>query len=49
MSFVRDLLGFLKERRKFWLFPIIIILLSFGVVIVLAGGTAIAPFIYTLF
>ena len=49
MGFVRDLWGFLKHRKKFWLLPIILILLGFGVLIVLASGSAIAPFIYTLF
>lgn len=48
MSFFGDLWGFLKVRKKFWLLPIILVLLLFGVVI-LASGTAIAPFIYTLF
>jgi hypothetical protein len=49
MDFLRDLWGFLKNRKKFWLLPLILILLGFGVLIVLAGGSAIAPFIYTLF
>lgn len=49
MDFLRDLLGFLKTRKKFWLLPLIAILLAFGVLIVLASGSAIAPFIYTLF
>jgi hypothetical protein len=49
MDFLKDLWGFLKNRKKFWLLPLIMILLTFGVLIVLAGGTAIAPFIYTLF
>jgi len=49
MDFLKDLWGFLKSRKKFWLLPLIMILLTFGVLIVLAGGTAIAPFIYTLF
>jgi len=49
MDFLKDLWGFLKTRKKFWLLPLIMILLTFGVLIVLAGGTAIAPFIYTLF
>ena len=49
MEFLKDLWGFLKERKKFWLLPIIIILLLFGVLIVLTSGTAIAPFIYTVF
>lgn len=49
MEFFKDLWGFMKERKKFWLLPLIIILLIFGVLIVLTSGTAIAPFIYTLF
>ncbi|MBN1479540.1 hypothetical protein JXA70_04640 [candidate division KSB1 bacterium] len=49
MDFIKDLWGFLKNRKKFWLLPIIIILLLFGVLIVLTSGTAIAPFIYTIF
>jgi hypothetical protein len=49
MEFLKDLWGFLKERKKFWLLPIIIVLLLFGVLIVLTSGSAIAPFIYTIF
>ncbi len=49
MSFVGDLWGFMKTRKKFWLLPIILVLLLFGVLIVLTSGSAIAPFIYTLF
>lgn len=49
MSFIGDLWGFLKVRKKFWLLPIILVLLLFGVLIVLTSGSAIAPFIYTLF
>jgi len=49
MDFLKDLWGFLKVRKKFWLLPLIIVLLIFGVLIVLTSGTAIAPFIYTLF
>ncbi len=49
MEFLIDLWGFLKERKKFWLLPIIATLLIFGGLIVLTSGTAIAPFIYTLF
>lgn len=49
MSFLGDLWGFLKVRKKFWLLPIILVLLLFGLLIVLTSGTAIAPFIYTLF
>ncbi|MDP6419551.1 MAG: DUF5989 family protein [Candidatus Krumholzibacteria bacterium] len=49
MDFLKDLWGFLRERKKFWLLPIILTLLLFGVLIVLTSGSAIAPFIYTLF
>lgn len=49
MSFVSELWGFLKERKKFWLLPILIVLGLFGALIVLSQGSAIAPFIYTLF
>lgn len=49
MDFIKDLWGFLKERKKFWLLPIILTLLLFGALIVLTSGSAIAPFIYTLF
>jgi hypothetical protein len=49
MDFLRDLWGFLKNRKKFWLLPLIMVLLTFGGLIALAGGTAIAPFIYSLF
>lgn len=49
MEFIKDLWGFLSERKKFWLLPLIVILLAFGVLIVLTAGSAIAPFIYTLF
>jgi hypothetical protein len=44
-----DLWGFMKARKKFWLAPIILALLLLGVLIVLSQGSAIAPFIYTLF
>ena len=49
MDFLRDLWGFLKVRKKFWLLPLIIVLLLFGILIVLTAGTAVAPFIYTIF
>lgn len=49
MEFIRDLWGFLKVRKKFWLLPIILTLLLFGALIVLTSGSAIAPFIYTVF
>ncbi len=51
MSFVKDLWSFLKERKKFWLLPIIVVLLVLGILIVLGmgAGSAAAPFIYSLF
>ena len=49
MDFVKDLWGFLKERKKFWLLPIILVLMLFGVLIVMTSGSAIAPFIYAVF
>ena len=49
MSFLREFFEFLLIRKKFWLYPIIIILLVFGGLIVLTQGSAVAPFIYTLF
>jgi hypothetical protein len=49
MDFLKDLYGFLKVRKKFWLMPIILFLMLFGALIVLTGGSAIAPFIYAVF
>ncbi|MBU0675204.1 MAG: hypothetical protein KJ950_11220 [Proteobacteria bacterium] len=49
MDFLKEFWDFLKVRKKFWMLPIIIVLLLFGVLIVLTSGTAVAPFIYTLF
>lgn len=49
LELIRDLWGFMRERRKFWLAPIIFILLLLGALIVLSQGSAVAPFIYTLF
>lgn len=48
-SFVVEFWRFLRVRRKFWLWPIIAFTLLFGVLLVLAKGSAVAPFIYTLF
>lgn len=45
----QDLWGFMKERKKFWLFPIILLMLLLGLLIVGGQGSAVAPFIYTLF
>jgi hypothetical protein len=44
-----ELWQFLKERKKFWLLPIIVVMLLLGALLVLAQGSAVAPFIYTLF
>jgi hypothetical protein len=49
ISFFKEFWEFLKERKKYWLFPIIIVLALFGALIVLSQGTAVAPFIYTIF
>jgi len=49
MDFLRDLWSYMKERKKWWLVPLIVILVIFGLIIVLSSGSAIAPFIYTLF
>ena len=49
LDLVKDLWGFMKERKKFWLAPIIVLMLLLGSLIVLTQGSAVAPFIYTLF
>ncbi len=49
MSFLAELWSFLKVRKKFWLLPILIMMVVFGGLIVLSQGSAVAPFIYTLF
>jgi len=49
MEFVRELWAFLRIRKKFWLLPIVVMTLVFGVLLLLAQSSAIAPFIYTLF
>ena len=49
LSFLREFYSFLKERKKYWLIPIIIVLALFGALIVLSQGSAVAPFIYTIF
>jgi Family of unknown function (DUF5989) len=48
-EFVVELWAFMKERKKFWLLPIVIVLVLFGTLIVLTQGSVVAPFIYTLF
>ncbi len=49
MSIVIELLSFMRARKKFWLLPIIVVLVLFGGLLVLAQGSAVAPFIYTIF
>ncbi len=49
LSFIKEFLDFLKERKKYWLLPIILVLGFFGILIVLSQGSAVAPFIYTIF
>jgi Family of unknown function (DUF5989) len=49
MDFLKDLWLFMKERKKFWLMPIIVVLLLMGILIVFGGASSLAPFIYTLF
>ena len=49
MSFLKELWEYTRVRKKFWLGPVIIIMLLLGTLIVLAEGSAVAPFIYTLF
>ena len=49
LEFVKDFWGFMRERKKFWLAPIMVVMILLGALIVLAQGSAVAPFIYTLF
>ena len=49
MSFLRELVQFLMARKKYWLVPIFLVLFVFGGLIILVKGSAVAPFIYTLF
>jgi hypothetical protein len=49
IEFLKEFCDFLKVRKKYWLLPILIVLVLFGVLIVLSQGTAVAPFIYTIF
>jgi len=49
LDLLKDLWGFMRERKKFWLAPIILVLLLLGFLVVFAQGSAVAPFIYTLF
>ena len=49
MDLLKDLWLFMRERKKFWLAPMIFVLLIIGLLIVVAGSSVVAPFIYTLF
>jgi hypothetical protein len=49
MSFLRELWAFMRARKKLWLLPVIVMMTLFGGLLVLSKGTAVAPFIYTLF
>ena len=49
ISFIKEFFEFIKYRKKYWLIPIMLVLAAFGVVIVLSQGSAVAPFIYTIF
>ena len=49
MDFLTELFAFLKARKKFWLLPIIVMMAVFGGLVVLSQGSAVAPFIYTIF
>ena len=49
MSFLAEFWAFMRVRKKYWLMPILLLLLVFGGLIILAQGSAVAPFIYTLF
>mgnify|MGYP000732877033 FL=1 len=49
MEFLKDMLQFFMQRKKFWLLPLVLVLLLFGVLVVMTSGSAIAPFIYSVF
>ena len=49
MDFLKDIWAFLRERKKWWLLPVIAVLVLVGALIILSGGSAVAPFIYTVF
>jgi len=49
MSFLAELWGFMRQRKKYWLAPVIVMMAIFGGLVVLSQGSAVAPFIYTLF
>ena len=49
IDLIKDLWALMRERKKFWLLPLVLVMLLLGMLIVLAQGSAVAPFIYTLF
>lgn len=49
MSLIRELILFVRSRKKYWLMPIFIVIVILGALVVVAEGSAVAPFIYTLF
>ena len=49
LDFIKEFIAFFLERKKYWLLPILLVLVLFGVLIILSQGTVVAPFIYTLF
>ena len=49
IELMKDLWGFMRARKKFWLAPVLLLFVALGALLVLAKGTVIAPFIYTLF
>jgi len=49
MAFAREFFAYLRARKKWWLLPILLVLLLFGGLLILAQGSAVAPFVYTVF
>ena len=49
MNFLKELWAFARARKKLWLFPLLFVMMVFGILVVFVQGTAVAPFIYTLF
>jgi len=49
ISFIKEFIEFISIRKKYWLLPIIIVLALFGILIILSQGSALAPFVYTIF
>ena len=49
MSFLREIWAFMRARKKYWLVPIVVMMVVFGGLVVLSKGSAVAPFIYTIF